>query len=43
MMYINTQNASGFKYSIPGLFGPSKEAGKRLAAAKIRLFSKKTM
>lgn len=39
--YINTQNASGFKYSVPGLFGPSKEAGKQLVASKIKLFSNK--
>lgn len=37
--YINTQNTPGFKYSIPSLFGPSKEAGKVLAKSKIKLFS----
>lgn len=37
--YINTQNVPGFKYSIPSLFGPSKAAGKELAALKIKLFS----
>lgn len=36
--YINTQNASGFKYSVPSLFAPSKAAGKELAASKIKLF-----
>jgi len=36
--YIATQNQPGFKYSIPGLFGPSKAAGKELAKAKMRLF-----
>jgi fructose-bisphosphate aldolase class II len=36
--YIETQAQSGFRYNIPGLFGPSKAAGKALAAQKIRLF-----
>ncbi|MBQ3066218.1 MAG: class II fructose-bisphosphate aldolase [Clostridia bacterium] len=39
--YTSTQSAEGFKYSIPSLFGPSKEAGKALAASKIKLFSLK--
>jgi len=39
--YIATQGQPGYKYSIPGLFGPSKEAGKALAASKIKLFSLK--
>lgn len=36
--YITTQNQPGFKYSIPSLFGPSKQAGKELAKAKMKLF-----
>ena len=39
--YTATQAQEGFKYSIPSLFGPSKAAGKALAAAKIKLFSLK--
>jgi len=39
--YTATQAQEGFKYSIPSLFGPSKTAGKALAAAKIKLFSLK--
>lgn len=39
--YIHTQNIPGYKYSIPSLFGPSKAAGKELAAAKIKLFSRR--
>jgi len=38
--YIDTQNQQGFKYSIPGLFGPSKEAGKALVKSKMKLFGK---
>lgn len=37
--YITTQNMPGFKYSVPGLFEPSKKAGKELAGVKIKLFS----
>ena len=36
--YIQTQSQHGYKYSIPGLFNPSKQAGKQLALSKIRLF-----
>jgi len=36
--YIETQNQPGFRYSIPSLFGPSKQAGAELATAKMRLF-----
>jgi len=39
--YIATQGAEGFKYSVPGLFAPSKAAGKALAYSKIKLFSGK--
>ena len=37
--YIETQNQPGYKYSIPSLFGPSKEAGKALVKAKMKLFT----
>lgn len=37
--YTETQGIPGFKYNIPALFGPAKEAGKKLAASKIKLFS----
>ena len=40
--YIQTQNNAGFKYSVPTLFGPSKEAGKKLVKAKLELFANKT-
>jgi len=36
--YIETQNQAGFKYSIPGLFGPSKNAGKAVIKSKMKLF-----
>ena len=36
--YIKTQAPQDFKYTIPNLFGPSKEAGYQLALEKIRLF-----
>jgi fructose-bisphosphate aldolase, class II len=39
--YIATQNQPQFKYSIPALFGPSKQAGKQLAMSKMRLFGGK--
>ncbi|MHB1485786.1 MAG: class II fructose-bisphosphate aldolase [Saccharofermentanales bacterium] len=39
--YIATQGADGFKYNVPGLFAPSKTAGKALAYSKIKLFSGK--
>ena len=39
--YIQTQQAPGFKYSIPGLFGPSKAAGKKLAYEKIKFFAQR--
>jgi len=39
--YTATQEQPGFKYSIPSLFGPSKQAGKALATAKMRLFGRK--
>ena len=38
--YTVTQQAAGFKYSIPALFGPSKAAGKALAKEKISLFQR---
>ena len=38
--YTATQQISGFKYSIPALFGPSRAAGKALAKEKIRLFKR---
>lgn len=38
--YIHTQNAANFKYSIPGLFGPSLAAGKAVAEEKIRIFAR---
>jgi len=39
--YIETQGQPGYKYSIPSLFGPSKESGKAVAKAKMMLFSGK--
>ena len=33
-----TQNQAGFKYSVPTLFGSSKQAGKELAKSKMKLF-----
>ena len=36
--YIKTQAPQDFKYTIPNLFGPSKEVGYQLALEKIRLF-----
>jgi len=39
-MYTATQKQPGFKYSIPSLFEPSKQAGKELARAKIKLFGR---
>jgi fructose-bisphosphate aldolase, class II len=38
--FIATQNQSQFKYSVPALFGPSKQAGKELVKQKIRLFGR---
>jgi len=35
--YIKTQEQQSFKYSIPGLFAPSKKAGKELVKSKIKL------
>jgi len=37
--YTDIQNSQDFKYNIPLLFGTGKQAGKALAAAKIKLFS----
>ena len=37
--YVDTQNTPGFKYGVPSLFIPSRTAGKKLAASKIKLFS----
>jgi len=39
--YTMTQNHEGFKYSIPGLFGPSKQAGKEIVKLKMQLFGGK--
>jgi len=39
--FITTQNQEGFKYNIPGLFGPSKQAGKEIVKAKMQLFGAK--
>jgi len=39
--YIQTQGQPGYTYSIPSLFGPSKQAGKALATAKMKLFGRK--
>jgi len=39
--YTITQNQDGFKYNIPGLFGPSKQAGKDVVKAKMKLFGGK--
>ena len=36
--YIATQAQEGYRYTIPGLFGPSKEVGKAVAREKIKLF-----
>lgn len=36
--YIRTQNTEGYKYSVPSLFSPSREAGCELAKGKISLF-----
>jgi fructose-bisphosphate aldolase class II len=38
--YINTQNQPGFSYNIPGLFGPSKQAGKDLVKSKMKLIGR---
>jgi len=38
--YIKTQGL-GFKYSVPSLFGPSKQAGKALVKAKMELFARR--
>jgi len=38
--YTETQNLSGFKYSIPGLFEPSKNAGKELVKSKMKLIGR---
>ena len=40
--YIETQNQPEYRYSIPSLFGPSKEAGKALAKKKMKLFGGKS-
>lgn len=37
--YMATQETPGFKYNVPALFRPSKEAGKQIALQKIKLFS----
>jgi len=39
--YIATQEQPQYRYSIPSLFGPSKQAGKELAKAKMKLFGRK--
>ena len=36
--YTATQNRPGFKYAVPSLFEPSKQAGKAVALEKIKLF-----
>jgi len=38
--YIETQDHAEFKYSVPSLFSPSKEAGKTLAISKMKLFGR---
>lgn len=37
--YERVQNAPGFKYNVPSLFGAGKAAGSELAAEKMRLFA----
>ncbi len=37
--FSREQAKAGFKYSVPALFGPARNAGKELALSKIRLFS----
>jgi len=37
--YVATQSQPGFKYNVPGLFTPSREAGYALAKAKMELFA----
>ena len=39
--YAATQDVPGFKYNVPALFWPSKEAAKQLVLQKIKLFSGK--
>ena len=39
--YIATQNQSEYKYSVPSLFAPSKQAGKTLVREKMKLFGRK--
>ncbi len=40
--YCDEQARDGFRYSVPALFGPAKEAGRRLALSRIRLFQGRT-
>ena len=37
--FIEIQGGQGFKYSVPALFGPPMESGKRLVGEKIGLFA----
>jgi fructose-bisphosphate aldolase, class II len=37
--FSSEQAKAGFKYSVPALFGPAKNAGRELALSKIKLFS----
>ena len=37
--YTATQGAEGFKYNVPALFKPSKDAGKQVVLEKISLFA----
>ena len=37
--YTKAQQAAGFKYNVPNLFGPARQAAYDLALAKIRLFA----
>lgn len=35
--YVNTQKKEGFKYSVPSLFLPAREAGRDLVLKKLRM------
>jgi len=37
--YISAQNAEGFRYNVPNLFNPAKEAGRKLVYDKIKFFA----
>ena len=38
--YTSVQADDGFRYSVPTLFGPARDAGEKLVASKIELFSR---